>query len=116
MSVVPQQATTDKPAPGASKKLPTYEQQGKLYTQRPIQNTPEAVAVSTQSKDLAHTAEPPPEPAPAGTQPSTFGPAPMLPHPNIGPEPEALLHGKYFKYKPPQRLLAGDEVFTGFRI
>lgn len=118
MSVVPQQATTDEPAPGASQKLPTYEQQGKFYTQTPIQITPEPLSVRIQSKDPAHTAETPPEPAPApaGTQPSTFGPAPVLPHANVGPDPEALLHGKYLKYKPLQRLSAGDEVFTGFNI
>lgn len=123
MSGVPQQATTGGPAPGAAQpthgilvmvtrddhqKLPTFVQQGKIYTHTPAQMTPEPVAVSTHSKEPAHTAGPTPGPVPAATQAATFGPAPV-PSQTNGPEPaEALPHGKYCKNKPTQGLLAGN--------
>lgn len=113
-SAIPQQGTTARPAPGTAQpthgnlvkvtqgnhqKLTTIVQ-GKIYTNTPIQITPEPVAVSTQSKHLVHTTGPTPEPTPEGTQAMTFGPAPVLPQTNAGPEPaEALPYGKYYKNK-----------------
>lgn len=117
MSGVPQKATTGGPAPGAAQpthgivvvvtqddhqKLPTFAQQGKIYTHTPTRMTPEPVAVSARSKEPVHTAGPTPGPAPAATQAVT----PVLPQTN-GPKPaEALPHGKYYKNKPTQSLLA----------
>lgn len=117
MSSIPRQATTGGPAAGAAQpthailvmvtrddhqKLPTFGQQGKIYTHTPTQMTPEPVAVSTHSKEPAHPAGPTPPgpgPIPAATQGAIFGPAPVLPQIN-GPEPaEALPHGKYCKNK-----------------
>lgn len=111
LSVVRQQATTDQPASGATQptqgfrvmvtqdnhqKLPTVAQQGNIYTHAPIHITSEPVAASTQRKDPVQTTDPTPEPAPAGTQGATFGPAPL--QTSAGPEPaEALPHGKYYE-------------------
>lgn len=110
MSGVPhQQAITGGPAPGAAEpthgilvmvtrddhqKLPTSVQPGKIYTHTPTRMIPEPVAVSTHSKEPAHTG-PTPGPVPVATQATTFGPEPVLPQTNE-PEPaEALPHGKY---------------------
>lgn len=113
MSAIPQQGATGRPAPGTAQlthenlvklthdnhpKLSTLVQQANIYTNTPIQITPQAVAVSTQGKHLVHTTGPTPEPTPEGIQAMTFGPAPVLPQTNAGPEPaEALPHGKYYK-------------------
>lgn len=103
---IPQRATTGGPAPGGilvlvardgHQELPTFVQQGKVHTHTPTQRTPEPVAVSTHSKEAAHTAGPTPGPVPAATQAATFGPAPFLPQAN-GPEPaQALPHGKFLQ-------------------
>lgn len=128
MSTIPQQATTGRPAPGTAQptrgnlnmvtpdnrqKLTTFVQ-GKIYTNTPMQMTPEPVAVSTHSKHPVHTTGPTPEPIHEGTQALTFGPAPVLPQENVGPVPaEALPHGKYYKNKSAQSLLTGNRVFAG---
>lgn len=106
LSGVPQQATTGRPAPGAAQptsgflvmvtrddhqKLPTFVQQGKIYTHTATQMTP--VAVSTRSKETAPT----PRPAPAATQAATFRTAPVLPQTNRLEPAEALPQGKYYK-------------------
>ncbi|XP_029693634.1 calymmin isoform X3 [Takifugu rubripes] len=110
MSAIPQQGTTGRPAPGTAQlthgnlvkltqdnhqKLTTFVQQAKIYTNTPIQITPQPVAVNRQGKHLVHTTGPAPEPTPEGIQAMTFGPAPVLPQSNAGPEPtEALPHVK----------------------
>lgn len=89
MSSIPQQ------------KLPTFGQQGKIYTHTPAQMTPEPVAVNTHSEEPGQPAGPTPRPGPIPTamQAAIFGPAPVLPRKNR-PEPaEALPHGKYCKNK-----------------
>lgn len=116
MSSIPQQATTGGPAPGAAQpthailvmvtrddhqKLPTFGQQGKIYTHTPTQMTPESVTGNTHSEEPGQPAGPTPRPGPIPTamHAATFGPAPVLPRTNR-PEPaEALPHGKYCKNK-----------------
>lgn len=109
MSSIPQQATTGGPAPGAAQpthanpndhqKLPTFGQQGIIYTHTPTQMTPEPVAVNTHSEEPAGPIPRPGPTIPTAMQAATFGPAPVLPRTNR-PEPaEALPHGKCCKNK-----------------